>query len=377
MNCSVSLGVSGGHYMNDWPCEVREYYLTKMEASYYMTEFVLKATIVNSIIGVIFNILNIACLSRLVYKSSYYVYLTAIAVGDISNIILNFLFGIVRGNFPTVDTWFLHSSVLCGIHSFLVDFVCLIPVWLVALVTGIKMATLIWPLKTAIITTKKRTYTNITVTCLVIFAWCCYKIESGGFETSTAFGYKSCRDVTLPNMVFASTLLMSVVPAGVVLIMNIVILLKIRQSRKRREAFSGGQPEADTQKKQAHTNRLVLVVASAFVILVAPPRIFNLMTTIIEELPKSSYEDKIYWLKIGMDLRLVRQFCFVVYQLNFNTNFILYLVTDRNFQSVFKKILCPWKAKGENVNSDLNSSSVSQASMKRGSRSTSKISLNI
>lgn len=65
-----------------------------------------------------------------------------------------------------------------------------------------------------------------------------YKIPSAGDEANSSFGYSKCRDITLPNLVLVSQLLMSYVPAMLALFLNFAILYTLYRSNKKRKSMT-------------------------------------------------------------------------------------------------------------------------------------------
>ncbi|CAD5126563.1 DgyrCDS14658 [Dimorphilus gyrociliatus] len=126
-----------------------------------------------------------------------------------------------------------------------------------------------------------------------------------GDEANSSFGYSKCRDITLPNLVLASQLLMSYIPAMLALFLNIAIIYTLYKSDKARKSMT--EEESKQSKRSARTTKLILVVSFAFVILVGPPRVFIVIGLIIDKFPNSAN-----FRKISIDMRFARQFGFVI-----------------------------------------------------------------
>lgn len=313
-----------------WPCEVREYYVKQQPIAKFMKKFVRYVTTVNSLIGTVFNIINIIYLPQLINRSSFYIHLTALAVVDLGNCLLNFGQGCIRVYFKDFDDLFVKYKGFCIFHSICIDFFSLVPVWLVCIVTGQKLISITWPLKASIYVTRNRVKKVVFGTYFVAFVWSMYKIPSAGSEANSSFGYQKCRDITLSSFVMVSQLLMSYLPASLCLILNFIILYQLKKSNESIKKMT--DDERDLAKRANKTTKLILVVSFAFVLLVGPQRVFIMFGMIVDLFPTSTH-----WRKVSIDMRFARQFGFVLYQLNFVTNFLLYISTDENFKNMVLK----------------------------------------
>lgn len=130
-----------------WPCSVREHFIKQQPVTKFMNKFVRITTIFNSITGTILNFINVIILAKLIPKSSYYIHLTALAIGDFGNCLFNFGQGLLRVYIKEFDEIFVKYKGFCIFHSMCIDFFCLIPVWMVCIITAQKLVSLTWPLK--------------------------------------------------------------------------------------------------------------------------------------------------------------------------------------------------------------------------------------
>ena len=354
-NCSVTFEKFGSkigknvteEMRNKWTCKLRKYHLSTLPLKNTMRSVMLYFALCNAVVGIILNTINFIVFSRLWDFSCYYVYLSAIALGDMSNLLFNLLIGALRSVSANLDYFFVTVPALCYMHSFAVDFCSLLPVWLVCVATGNTLLTVLFPLHAHKYANVKRTRQVIALTLLGVSAWCTYKIPTGGLEVNSSFGYGKCRQIVYPTLVLMSSLLMSIVPAGISLAMNITIVLKIQQSRRQRKKMSQNDVTGKTNKdrRQSHMTRIVLLVSFAFIALVTPNRLLITSAAFIQQardraLSSGDIESYEYYAKVDMDNHFARQFGDILYWLNFMNNFIIYIASDKRFYEQFSKIFC-------------------------------------
>ena len=328
-----------------WTCELRKFYVSRLPLRKSMQSVLIYYTLAIVVVGVVLNSLTFLILIKLRGYSCYYVYLSAIAIGDMSNLVLNFLVGVVRGLSPFVDSYFVRIPALCYSYSYAVEFGSLFPVWLVVVATGNTLLVVLFPLHAHKFANLTRTRQVLATTFICVAAWCMYKIPSGGLEVKSSFGYAVCRDVLYPTMVLISSLLMSIVPAGISFAMNILIVLKIRRSRQERKNMSLNDviTTRGSARRQTQMTRIVLLVSFAFIALVTPNRIIIAPAAFIEENRDAAFaEGDIktyeYFAKFLIDNHFARQFGFMLYMLNFINNFFLYISFDKRFKQQFMKM---------------------------------------
>ena len=333
-----------------WTCNLREFYVSRLSLRRSMRFVLLYFTLTVAFTGIILNSVTFVVFIKLWDSSCYYVYLSAISLGDSSNLACNLLIGVIRSLFPAVDALFVENTALCYLHSYAVDFCSLLPVWLVCVATGNTLMTVLFPFHSMKYANIMRTRQVIAATVICVGLWCTYKLATGGLEVNSSFGYGKCRNIVYPTLVLVSSILMSIVPAGISFAMNILIVLKIRRSRQERKHMSLNDviTTRGSDRRQSQMTRVVLLVSFAFVALVTPNRLLVTSAAFIEQSRDNAFEagnitTYEYFAKIDIDNHFARQFGFMLYMLNFVNNFFIYITSDKRFCQMFKSLFCCYR----------------------------------
>jgi len=306
----------------------------------FVVGFLFYGTIAIIIIGVVFNLISLAILlTRRMRKVPANNYLIALAVYDIFVLLLNFAVGVARAQIPVVNEFFQRNEWICRLHAVVVDLFSVLSIWMIVSFSLERCLTVFLPLKAQRISGVRKARVLIIVVSLIMLLFASQKIFVTGFEGDSVFGYKACRTqrLVLPQIVLINVAVSTWAPLCIITGTNLALVIKVKSTeRLRRRIFSR---ECHPNMREAAITRTLLAVSLAYVILVLPLGILQSME-MVHNMNRPDDGDPSYILYIHRKdlLKLIRSFCFCIYQLNFAVNFLLYLASNGTFRKQLRAV---------------------------------------
>lgn len=191
------------------------------------------------VFGTLLNLINFVCFYRMKKRSSQNVYLGALSLAELYNIQINILIPLLKSMYPKLIQTIKDSEwreLICTVDGYLVEVGLLLPVWMMVVLAFERFLCIMWPLRKNNFATPKHAKKVLTILIAVILIWSMYKFDTAGIENeSTFFQYSSklqpdfiCKKVTKPTLVNISTTMWAIVPVLLCLVLNILIIKKIK-----------------------------------------------------------------------------------------------------------------------------------------------------
>ena len=282
----------------------------------------------------IFNSISLAVLlTGRMKKNSGNSYLIALAIYDIGVLVLNFGVGVARAQIPTVNEYFQQHEWLCRLHAVVMDLVKMLSIWMIVSFSVERCLSVFLPLKAHLFSSVRRSQVVILVVSFIILVFSCHKIFITGFEKNSVFGYSACITTRLkmPRIVLVNVALGTWTPLCVTVVTNVVLVIKVKTTGRLRRRVFGRKCHSNARDSAA--TRTLLAVSLAYIILVLPLGVtqsVEMGQNIGSPLPGDpgylTTKQRKYLLK------LIRETCFCLYQLNFAINFLLYLASNSTFR---------------------------------------------
>ncbi len=226
------------------------------------------------------------------------------------------------------------NTIICKIFRYI--FVCgrITAVWTLVAIGVERLICVVWPHQAKIICTLKRT--KIFIICLVISVWI-YEIPQ--LLTIEMVHYveefweaKYCNvnyntiagQYMLKLEPWFAFCLYSVLPACVLLVVNIVIIIFVQKAHQKRKSYqsrstSAGQSSGSSSDAQVNNMTIMLLCVSlSFLILTAPWCIYIIMNSVT-----------------GNYIQLFADVSFLLLAMNHSINFFLYCLSGRRFREKF------------------------------------------
>ena len=207
--------------------------------------------------------------------------------------------------------------------------------WLVVLISLERFIAVWLPLRAQVINSKKNMIIRIVLIYLII----------GSFNGAWGVVADVLDTVCKPNlpsgpeyieaakwMIIAGTLIYSIIPACIVLILNILIVIQLTIQRQKRKYMT----ETPNTDQLAKTTTMLMTVSMAFIVFVVPISIAHCFTMFLGESIFTSTNPTVVFL---------REVAQTLEQLNYSINFFLYVLSSERFRQQVKEILCGSKGK--------------------------------
>ncbi|XP_070175643.1 somatostatin receptor type 5-like [Littorina saxatilis] len=292
------------------------------------------------------NSMTVAIIYRLKAKrSTVDQYLIVIAVADTLFILtseLNIWVYLVTG-VSLVSS----NNVMCKLTQWLIAVTSVSSVWLLVAMTTQRALSVVWPHRINVMCTSMtswRVIAGVVVTSALTYAHALYGIGVNEAEDN------GCTIVSPAYFVFAMEVwtyvdlcLNPFLPFACILIANVVLVVKLRESLKHatEQLGAGDSQHANRSSEALSVSVTVITVSLSFIVLTAPAVINNLILTwTVFKDPASaqsfSLEDHLAIIFLEAVLNLLRAS-------NYCLNFYLYCLTGTRFRNEFKKMLCAWR----------------------------------
>ena len=207
--------------------------------------------------------------------------------------------------------------------------------WLVVLISLERFIAVWLPLRAQVINIKKNMIIRIVLIYLII----------GGFNGAWGVVADVLDTVCKPNlpsgpeyieaakwMIIAGTLIYSIIPACIVLILNILIVIQLTIQHQKRK-YMTETPHTD---QLTETTAMLMTVSMAFIVFVVPINIAHCFTMFLGESIFTSTNPTVV---------ILREVAQTLQQLNYSINFFLYVLSSERFRQKVKEILCGSKGK--------------------------------
>ena len=286
---------------------------------------------------------NICCFVVFLFTSFKYLpmtlYLAALAISD-----TGFLAAVMIGWLTSLHPVIALSPGCCHVMVYITYVCSFLSAWYVVLMMVERYIVVCHPLRAPRICTKRRG--QLAVGLITAFALVLY-IHSllSTYVEVTPYAYCSSKSAYLQfNAVFTyiDSLLTFVVPFTAVLILNIRIILVVRNFRKKHHPIHDfcihhSEPGVLT-RAQVRTTKMLVLVSSVFVVLYLPSHAYRIYLLVFGLVSKT----KMYDFEYDQNQLLAQHICQLPYYLNFAVDFLLYSLTSiafrRNVVKLFRKI---------------------------------------
>lgn len=327
-----------------------KYILVDLERLVRLVNLVDRVLIVYStfiiIFGTIFNALSFGCFYKMKKRNSQNIYLGALSLAEMFNTHINILVPLLTRladykNFSLQQ--FLHNfslslfkndysvnlyNLACMLNGYLVEVCLLFPVWIMVVLSVERFFCVIWPLKKNLLSTRKNSKVVLFFLLFTICTWSLFKFKTAGVETYSTFEkfpHGGRRTITLPIFVNISTILWAIVPEFLTLILNLLIIKKIKITTKINKRFY----PAEHSKKITQATRVVILLSIMFIVLISPTGVLIILDIFFNK--NVSFEFLVN-VKRALNFMLARKFVIMFYETNLVINFFIYLYTIRNFK---------------------------------------------
>lgn len=313
---------------DEWPCELLEFWNDFKPFVHFVQGLLHQGTIVIIIVGLVCNCLSVCVLSqKTMRKSSTNMYLAVLAVYDMLALIMNFMIGVLRGQYINVNKDFQASEHLCKAQAVFVEVFNLLSVWIIVAFTVERYILVIYPLKSKL-NTFNRSRLVIFGVSLVVIVFSLHKIFISGFEGDSVFGYKACRTrrKTYKEAVYFYVAFNTWLPTLIIFALNIRMLVQLKRNSKKRAQLTNKNVKFKGDDK---ATRLLLTVSCVYLFLITPLGItqtIELMYNATSRVPPGD-PDYVSYMIGKFRLKWSRAFFFFFYQINFAINFFLYVGT--------------------------------------------------
>ena len=287
------------------------------------------------IFGTIFNVINFACFYKMKKRNSQNLYLGALSLADLFNIHVNILVPLSNrlfwptesvNNNPAKMPGHL-ETVFCILNGYFVEVALFLPVWIMVILAIERFISIMRPFDLNVFGTRKKAKKIIAILVITILIWSSYKFITAGIETQSVFlksNGKGCRGITIPILVNFSTLMWSILPEILTLILNLFIINKIKITTNPHKKFYS----TSHCKKITQATRVVILLSIMFICLISPTGILIILNLILNiHFDKQGYNINKY-----MDLLIARKFVSMLYETNLIINFPIYLLTMKNYK---------------------------------------------
>lgn len=344
-----------------WPCALREHWSVILPLVNLVRGLLHYGTAMTVACGLLFNLLAFLVLvSPRMQRQTTNTYLAVLAVYDGCVLVFNFMIGVLRGqNQEPINKAFQENEWLCLLHSVVVELFNLLSVWMIVCFTVERCIAVFLPLKASTLITKKKTKGTVFGITLFLLAFSLHKLFVSGFEGDSVFGYKACKTnrKTYPEAIFFYVAFNTALPTTLIIVLNSMIIYKVNQSQRLRKTMTrygaktnkGEKKTTERQaKRDSKVTKTLLVISSAYIILVLPLGITQMVelywNNARKELPSADDPQQqmlyIVFMKRKHLLKWIRAFLFFFYQLNFAINFFLYILSTAKFRSELRSMFC-------------------------------------
>ncbi|XP_060570051.1 neuromedin-U receptor 2-like [Ruditapes philippinarum] len=320
-----------------WPCELVSFWIDLLPFVTVVKFLLSYGTSVIVAAGVFGNIVSLFVLVQSqMRKNPPNLYLTVLAVYDSCTLVFNFMVGVLRGNFETVNHVCQDSETLCTVHSVVVELFNILSVWIIVAFTVERYVMIRYSLKVR--PSRRKTCFTILFLSFVIFLISLHKIGVSGFEGDSVYGYKACktRRLIFKEIIAVYVALNTWLPTMIIALVNVGIILELRISRKLNDSL----PQKVLSEADNRTTKLLLLVSTRYLLLVLPlgivqttELIWNQMFAVTPDSP-----EYVNFMITKLRLKWTRAFFFFFYQFNFAINIIIYVASPVATQ--FRSHLC-------------------------------------
>ena len=283
------------------------------------------------ILGLFGNFMTIVVMNGKNFRSmTSSLILTAVSISDTALIImLPFNKKFVLANLPSDPRSV--SLMSCKLFFWFWRTAKMTSSWLIVLISIERFAAVWFPLKAQIINSKKNIIAGIIGIYVGIgsfnIGWgVIADVLDGSCKPNVAYGEENV--AAARAMIVAGTLIYAIIPACVVLFLNILIIFQLI-IQKRRRAYLSDAPVNDQLTK---TTAMLLTVSIAFIVLVVPISIAHCFTLL--HLNESIFSSA------NPTVVIFREVAQTLEQLNYSINFFLYVLSSAKFRKQVRKLLC-------------------------------------
>ncbi|XP_014679173.1 PREDICTED: probable G-protein coupled receptor 139 [Priapulus caudatus] len=313
-----------------WPCELLQFWLHFEPFVHFVQWLLHYGTALIIIVGLGCNILSLCVLSqKSMRNSSSNLYLRMLAFYDSLALVMNFMVGVLRGQYESINRTYQDSEHLCKAQAVFVEVFNLLSVWIIVAFTIERYLLIVYPLKSKLVTYARTRLTVIGVSVAVI-AFSMHKIFISGFEGDSVFGYKACRTSrkTYRQAVYFYVAFNTWLPTIIIFALNMRILVQLQKNRSKRAAMTNNRNVK--LKGDDRATRLLLTVSCVYLFLISPLGVTQTIELIYNSVAKvAPGHDGYTGFMIGkLRLKWTRAFFFFFYQINFAINFFLYVSTS-------------------------------------------------
>jgi hypothetical protein len=193
-----------------------------------------------------------------------------------------------------------------------------------------RFVSIMFPLKKNLFSSRKNAKQALAILTCIILIWSLYKIATPGVERYSTFNKvhspDNCREMTMPQIVNVSTLMWAVFPEIFTLLLNLLIIQRIKITTNPQKKFY----PSERTKKITQATRVVLILSIMFIVLNSPTGLLIIIDVFFFANRDASTIDK--FLKQVLNMMTLRKIVLMVYETNFIINFPIYFFTIKNFK---------------------------------------------
>ncbi|XP_063719608.1 probable G-protein coupled receptor 139 [Symsagittifera roscoffensis] len=301
--------------------------------------YVIPAT---SVVGILFNSLTVCVVCYMGLNTSSLVYMLLVAVGDSLSVFIDGILniGFVHWNLPKLLT---RSNLSCKVGqwvSYLTTFGTQFTLVLFTLDRFIAMCRPVYynqNLKHNLTYPVKLTVATYAVTSLLLSGnLYVFRVEG---ELCCLLGSHLSATVHKLYSLYTATFLYSVLPGSMMLVLNIAIIVKIRDRNERRASCVSAEMATMDRCREHSITRGLLVVSICYLLLTSLASVnMSILTVYIR--PRINHQDP-KWAKYAQLMTYIIQWSAIF---NLSINFFLYVLGSRSFRLEFIRMIRSKKA---------------------------------
>lgn len=221
------------------------------------------------------------------------------------------------------------SRFFCYMNGYLVEVGLFLPVWIMVILATERFISIMHPFQLNIFGTRKKAKKILVFLVITILIWSSYKFKTGGLETQSTFlksNERPCQEIKLPFLVNISTLLWSVVPEILTLILNLFVIKKIKMTTNPHKKFYS----TSHFKRITQATRVVISLSIMFICLVSPTGILIILNIFLnkEHFDPNNFD----MIASYMNLLICRKIVLVLYETNLIISFPIYMLTMKTYK---------------------------------------------
>lgn len=212
------------------------------------------------------------------------------------------------------------------------------PVWIMVVLAAERFLSIMWPFRKNVFSTRRHAKLTLAFVSCVIFVWSLYKLATPGVEVHSTFitEYPTplreiCNRPINVSLVNFSTVLWAIVPEFLTLLLNLLIVKRIKTTTDPQKHFY----PSERSKRITQATRVVLLLSIIFIASNSPTGVLIIIDLIIrsgQASPSLSGKDLVATMQQELVFMIARKIVLMFYETNLILSFPVYIFTIKNFK---------------------------------------------